>query len=322
MCSAPRTASKAPPRAVSQTELETACHLVENVFAQWKHAGVSSSVAGFDALHRVTDLLSAMTAQGHPSATSADTRLLLRQVETLLEGGASARTPPQPELESPLPAPKVPAITAPSPPLVTAPGPLPAASAIPAVAPPAANHTPLVPHDAAAVPSAPVSMETIRVSTHKLDELLLRTEELLATKQATGHVALRLAGLGERFRTWRRTWTRLGPALRALERPSGSDPVQAKAILDFVDWNRQFVEALAAEVGAVAQLARQNHRGASLAIDTLIEEMKRVLMRPFTVAMEGLPRVVRDLARDLGKEATLTVRGVPTLRWTGGSWRR
>ena len=218
-------------RAVSQPELEAACHVLENIFAQWQREGPSAAPGAFDAAHRATDSLGALVSP--------------------------AQAKPRPER----------------------------------------------------VANAP---ETIRVASAKLDALLLEAEELLAVKQSARDVAGRLAVVRERFNSWKRAWGRLGPALGLAEQAAAAsgpaDRAAIRALVGFAHWNCEFMGGLAAEVSGVAALARQHHHGASVAVDGLIEETKKVLMRPFFTALEGLPRVVRDLARDLGKEADLITR--------------
>ena len=44
-------------------------------------------------------------------------------------------------------------------------------------------------------------------------------------------------------------------------------------------------------------------------VESLTEDLKKVLMLPFQPALEIFPRLVRDLARSSGKEAELIIRG-------------
>ena len=44
-------------------------------------------------------------------------------------------------------------------------------------------------------------------------------------------------------------------------------------------------------------------------VDDLLENMKRVSMLPFASLLELVPKLVRDLARDCGKEVEVIIRG-------------
>jgi two-component system, chemotaxis family, sensor kinase CheA len=77
--------------------------------------------------------------------------------------------------------------------------------------------------------------------------------------------------------------------------------------------------ALAARLGKAKELAAELHREAKLLaneelrdLGQAVEEVHRIRMLPLSVLFEPYPRVVRDLARELGKEVELVVDGEDT----------
>jgi two-component system chemotaxis sensor kinase CheA len=114
--------------------------------------------------------------------------------------------------------------------------------------------------------------DTIRVATARLDMLLLQAEDLLAPKLAAG----------ERVREARA----LAEALEAGVRGGGLG--QARELL--------------------GQLIR-DQRTIAGTVEGLLEEMRRLRMMPASTILDLFPRMVRDLAREHGKEVEWTVEG-------------
>src|SRR5262249_53703495 len=59
----------------------------------------------------------------------------------------------------------------------------------------------------------------------------------------------------------------------------------------------------------LAALAEQDHRALGNMVDDLLQDMKRASMLPFSSVLEILPKLVRDLARDRGKEVEIVMQG-------------
>ena len=302
-------------RAVNCTELESACHALEDVFSHWKQTEAPSNPSCFDLLNRVTDLLSRLilcsgsqdqeTNGDNPKELREHIVLLIGQALSLpatsIESGENAPAPANgtrklPFLNSRLTKPEV-GKSKPSPPSnQPEPQPDPAPATFPA----------------AETGNCPSVLETIRVSTKKLDYLLLQTEELLTTKQASFHLAKRLLDIRARCQQWKKSWSRMHPLMR-LARKNGAKVTQvdyAKVIeplLDFLDHNCQAIDGISTEVYNATQGSQQNLRSSSLLIDGLIEDMKKVLMRPFSTVLDGIPRLARDTARELNKEVEVEI---------------
>lgn len=120
---------------------------------------------------------------------------------------------------------------------------------------------------------APIIMsETVRISAARLGSIFLRAEEMLSVKQAMARYAADLRELQEQAKA--------GPFKQKL------DGMAAVAELDSL------------------------HAGER--VDSLLTEIRTALMLPFSALLELLPRMVRDLAAEDGKEVTWEVRGEDT----------
>jgi two-component system chemotaxis sensor kinase CheA len=162
-------------------------------------------------------------------------------------------------------------------------------------------------------PQTPPPGETVRMTTDKLDRLLRGTEELLTMKLAAGERAAELREMAGLFEPWKREWTKIQPELRLHRQPAGGRDGKAASgsarLAVFCDWSQAHMRTLETRVESLARAARQDHHDASRMVDDLLDEAKRLLMLPFATMAGVLPKIVRDLCRDQGKEADLVLKG-------------
>jgi len=180
-------------------------------------------------------------------------------------------------------------------------------------------------------PSSPASGEaspepagaagTVRVSADKLDAFLARSGELLVARRRVQSRAEELTTLREFVGRWKAEW-------RAVEKPvakflleQGTEsrpgwgagtavgerlPRRVSVALGRVYDNLcQMDKDLERLAGAVAADGRVLKEAAS----SIDDEVRRVRMLPFAEACQGLDRMVRDLARAVGKEVELVIEG-------------
>lgn len=124
---------------------------------------------------------------------------------------------------------------------------------------------------------------TIRVDAARLDALLLQMEDLLLPKLAAGQRVRELQLLSDRLAAHRRE--------QAGEASAGLRPLESEL--------REMVRSLRGDERRLARLHEE-----------LQAEVLRLRMSPASSIVEALPRMVRDLARDEGKEVDLTLAGV------------
>jgi two-component system chemotaxis sensor kinase CheA len=168
-----------------------------------------------------------------------------------------------------------------------------------------ATTTATVTADRAGQPAAPpaatalsVESDTVRIAVSSLDERLLEAEEMLAVKGGNDQRVLELSALANRFAEWRKEWGRIQQRTRG-------DPILG----DFLDWNQDYLRALEEKVVGLRRTAEQERLLVGKLIDDLLENSKKLLMLPLATLSTLLSKLVRDLTRDQGKEAELTIRG-------------
>jgi two-component system chemotaxis sensor kinase CheA len=123
------------------------------------------------------------------------------------------------------------------------------------------------------------------------------------------------------FHAWKKEWARISPILQQIKPPTTQAPPgdrknggagtgrELLKIFDFLEWNRGFIKTLEDRYDTEIQSARQDSRSLDTMVNNLLADMKKVLMFPFSSLLEILPKIVRELSRDNGKEVDLVIRG-------------
>ncbi len=182
-----------------------------------------------------------------------------------------------------------------------------------------------VPASAQVVPPAPVaeqktfpSEETVRITVARLDARLVEAEEMLTVKLTTGQRVEDLRELAHRFEAWRNECAAVEPEARALRQamdrpaPGRADPSPSPGLarlLEFLDRNLDHLKSFESKAAALTRTAEQDLHVVGKLVDDLLEDSKKLLMLPFATLAAPFPKLVRDLCRDQGKEADLTILG-------------
>ena len=256
-------------RAVGFAEIERLCQSLESLFAAWKRRDSAPTAAALDTAHRALDKMS--------------------EVLALPASGAS---PPG-------------ARAAPST------SDAPATRAAPSARAAGPSPTPLAEHTVAPSPGA--ETETVRISVGALDTRLQEAEEMLTAKLAATQRASDLNALSAHFERWRKEWARVQPQARqlrqALERGDATALASFEGLAEFFDWNHDHLRALESKVGTLRRNAERDQLVVGKLVDDLLENSKKLLVLPLATLGTLLPKVVRDLSRNQGKEAELVIRG-------------
>ena len=148
--------------------------------------------------------------------------------------------------------------------------------------------------------------------------MLLRAEQLLSTKVAASQSAAGVRRLQSRFSEWKKNWAKLRIDVRrfqqALKHREGSNGLSSAdshfpPVAQFLEWNLEFIESLHAELTELAKAAEHNQRSVAAIVDDFLDEMRKVVMMPFSTLLDLFPPFVRELSREQGKEVDLIVRG-------------
>jgi two-component system chemotaxis sensor kinase CheA len=295
-------------RAVNLGEIEAICQAMEDVFSALKRQSIAPSQELLDTLHQATESLNACLAAVNSEPSSQDKAnhaALIRRLKASLKQPARPSVSPSPT-DSRLQQP------ASLPPWARTPSPAAIANA-PYIATPAP------------------AIENVRVATARLEDLLLQVEELVTVKLAAGQRMAEVREAQTILAQWHKRWNNFHPSLRAIgqtlrgldkqqaerqpERQNGQSGewqklrTQTGQLLEFLEWNHQWIETLESHVTAVSTAAQRDQRTTAGMIDHLREDMKQVLMLPFSSILEVFPSVTREVARRQNKEVELAIRG-------------
>ena len=162
--------------------------------------------------------------------------------------------------------------------------------------------------------------ESVRVSLAKLQELLQQSEEFLSARLAACQILAEANQVGSALLAGRAEWNKIQPVVRTLHRQQGAgadlgSPTGKGAsflddrVFEFLEWGEAYHKSLEGRAALLVRSAEQGYWQLSRLVESLTEELKKILMMPFQPALEIMPRLVRDLARSSGKEAELSIRG-------------
>lgn len=285
-------------RAVDFSEIESLCQLLEDVFAAWKRQPRAPSPQALDTLHHALDSISSTLAALPDGSIQHDTTSLRQSLRQLVTLGPSFSASPSSVSQA---SAKKPATTK----IRTAKKPVVATTA-------ATSDGAL-----SAVTNKPSSGETVRVDVAKLEARLLESEEMLMVKLIAGQRAIDLHDLTQRFEGWRNEWAVVEQDVRRLRQSRERIPeyeerrsaVGLGRVLDFFDWSMDYLKLLENRTSTLGQAAEQDYHAVTKLVDDLLDNSKKLLLLPFSTISASLPKLVRDLCREQGKEADITIQG-------------
>ena len=162
------------------------------------------------------------------------------------------------------------------------------------------------------------SRESVRISVGPLDQLLMRAEDMLSLKVMVRQQSHDLESLNLRFNPYGREWTKLYTELRAARELIRHGEISPEHIfigailtktLDFMDGQQLQYSALSNQLSSLKKSSLANYRIANMAVDNFLDDTKRLLMMPSSVLLDMVPKMVRDLGRELGKDVEATTSG-------------
>lgn len=158
------------------------------------------------------------------------------------------------------------------------------------------------------IQTKPLFSDTVRISVAKLDALLLKSEELIAVKQFLNLHLKQIRETGDSLRTWGKQWESLKPELGEIKRLSETHS-SLNRFLQLVESNYKFINSTSNKINHLITGVEQNSRMLGAMVDDLLDEMKKTSLLPFSTLFSVLPRMVREIARDQGKEVDIKLTG-------------
>ena len=144
--------------------------------------------------------------------------------------------------------------------------------------------------------------DTVRVSTAKLDAVLLQAEELLTVKLTAQQRTAELQQILDLLNGWEKDWTDFRSFIGLAE----NQQPQQKA---FLDSTSAFIAGLSDRLKKLEKSTGQDNRLLNRGIDTLLSDIKQASMQPFSTLTETFPALVREFAADRGKDIRLMIEG-------------
>ncbi|MFC7518390.1 hybrid sensor histidine kinase/response regulator [Herbaspirillum sp. GCM10030257] len=282
-------------RIVNMEPIERLSHVMEDCFVAAQKGKLQLTGTRIDRLLSGVDLITQLA-----SLSEADTPAWLEQnklhVANLLVSMYEAADPAKLNEPSPIvpPLPSLPSATAPAPSVADA-----YAAATPTVVPAAVPVAPITPS------AIPRDEQVLKVSVRSFDRLLsLASESRVATHS-----------LGPYMQAMQRYKKKKHEMVTAFEQLS--DALSSMPIDDTVRERllqvRQRIDPVRQElVSRIAELEAYERRLLAVSQE-ILDEVLILRMRPFRDGVQGFPRMVRDLAKSLGKDARLEIVGEDTL---------
>ena len=283
-------------RAVNISSLETLCQAVESVLSRMRSGEEAPGDPFFDTLYKVLDYLDKALHQDGDTDNEIDD--LLSSIEALNHGEQKQAAPPVPaegqekgskfsfQDDTRPQGEKV------APEMVAK--------------PPAKTEKGLAPSQP---PAHQITLgDTVRVASQKLDATLLIAEEFVSMKLISRQHLENFRALFQDLLAWERQWARIEEDMRRLRKNTGDDSLISDLIA-FLDWNREQVTALKKQLKSMVKATEEDHSSCGALVDDLLDKMKEISMQPCATLLETLPRMVKSLARDLGKEIDFTLQG-------------
>lgn len=164
-----------------------------------------------------------------------------------------------------------------------------------------------------------VTSGAVRISVDKLDAVMLQVQEMLSLKQIASQTEQDYQELLSMIEQIMKPWSRLLPGTRALRRkldkqdsPVFTERVERQYFLDLfdtLDMTQDHMRLLEGQLHALLKSSEQARTTIGVMVDTIIQDVKKVLMLPFSSFLEPIPKLVRDLSRDQGKDIQLVMDG-------------
>lgn len=160
------------------------------------------------------------------------------------------------------------------------------------------------------------SAETVRISTSKLDSLLLQGEEMLSTKLLAEELTRNINQLENYFDKWKLEIENINVHLRNVKATSVSsdnfeqdEEINNKVVRNFLEWNQTYLKELNEEVRSLSKSSQNCNYTFSRLINKLIGDLREILLLPFSHILDMFPKLVRDISRDIGKEIEIEISG-------------
>jgi len=160
--------------------------------------------------------------------------------------------------------------------------------------------------------------ETIRVSISKLDSIMFEAEEMLAAKlsadQQTFDISLIKNAVNSLRNEWEKQINDIKIAKKIVQNVVNKDRELTSSsrsinIFDFFDNALNSIKNIENRLYTLSKLSEHNSTQVGTRVNTLLEDVKKVLMLPFSTLLKTFPKIIRDISREQKKEVDLVIKG-------------
>jgi two-component system chemotaxis sensor kinase CheA len=156
--------------------------------------------------------------------------------------------------------------------------------------------------------------ESIRVPVSKLDHLMAEVSELLVARLQSEERVRDVQHLRRLHSKWRREWQTIRAAYirlaRHMQDEQGHINDDIALIFKFLESNQRYLQNASQMLGQLAQVLGQDNLRMTTLADELQDDVSRMRMVAFETLVGGFQRIIRDLARDTGKQVYFDVAGM------------
>jgi len=297
-------------RAVGAEQIGAIAHRLETIFGNIRSGELQPLPAHFDGLYAALDAIAVLVQTlGSDAPDRLDVTAMVARLDHFdsLESDPSAAPP---TTEDPTPERALAEA-------VAAPAPL-AGAATPAVTP--SSGTVAAPR--LAPPAAAALEDTVRIATGKLDAIMGQVGELQVVRLNAEQHQRQLRSMLEEAEHWETECRAIHPVWesavfwggdsRQAAASQGSGGTAAPHLLEYVTASEARLGAMVRQLRMLWRRLDADNRRASQIVADLDSNVRRTRMMPVATVLETYPRMVRDLARDLGKQVRLVVEGGDT----------
>lgn len=288
-------------RAVNQYAIEKICQALENVLAAWKKNQLQPSSELFDTLHTILDAI------GSAITTPPDQKILAQMIQKL-EEIQTKQTKESLSAEASI----IDVLVSQT-------------KQIEKVVEKTAEKEPISPlpkdSESASTENKSKSIKetfqdkSIRVSLHKMNRIFQEAEEMLMVKLIAQQQLKSLKQMHAKQRTQEKELAYLLSGIQVLRQMLISDSAiqhhqeSMKKVLEFLDHQQREAKTSKEDLNKLIKVSEQNAHFVEAMVDSLLEDMKKVLMQPMTTLFEAMPRMIRNIAHELKKEVQVEFQG-------------
>ncbi len=154
--------------------------------------------------------------------------------------------------------------------------------------------------------------ETVRVTVSKLDRLMAEATELIVAKMRGEERQRDVQSLRLTLVKWQREWRAVRSAyIRLVRRVQDQeyDAGELPVLFKFLETNQRYLLDTNRRLSTLAQAVAQDNLHLTTLSDQLQDEIDAMRLIPFDALVGSYQRVVRDLARDTGKQVHIDIVG-------------